>query len=899
MADSEQVAHLLRRAGFGATPADLARFETTPISDVVDFLVDYDRLPDDVDTHIGQSDYVGVTAGRGPFSSNTNIDHARQRWLFRMVHSQRPLQEKMTLFWHNHFATAYSKVTGFAGAIQGTKMMALTRGALPGPPGQIELLREYALDSFRTLLFEVARDPAMVIWLDGRTNLRRRPQENFAREIMELFTWGVGNYTEEDVYEAARVFTGWNLSARQGGANNKDPNAYYEFFYNPNQHDTSAKSFTFPIYRGGDRTIPARSAADGMRDGVDFISALAAHPETARRLARKLWGFFISEIESPDPGFVEAVASEYLANETRMKPVIRYIFRSPWMLDGTRRWARYSWPAEHVARAIRELGWAGFSVDAARTPFANMGHTLFEPPDVAGWSLGADWISTGSMLARMNFAATLASNQRFNLSRDAAADAGRSDGVFPEPAIARADRQRSVRGADDLFADRSHVARQRCEAPGGLVGIPVHLGGRAMKISRREFVRDGVAAFTVSFAAPAFLSDIAQAQGARSRSLVVVYLRGGNDALNTVIPYLDPFYYSRRPAIAIPAGQVLQIGSDPGGTPLGLHPRLTGLRTIFNEGRLAIVQRTGYANSSRSHFQGVDIWGTADPSLRPGWDGWAATSIRCLRRWTRSSAGTRRGPHRVRSSREPWVCRRFRTWARTVSPAPTPLPRRPTSERPRSRCHRTPGPVVRTWRWSTGRCSALLSTLDRVASWGSYAPTVTYPSNGFALALRTVAASIVGGIGTRVYWVSTGGFDTHAGQGNAGGGVYATLMSTFGDGLGAFYTDLQNQGLLNDTLILQFSEFGRRIPENGSEGADHGSGGAMMAVGGSVRGGLYGTSPSLDPSPSNPSLENSGRDVRYDTDFRAVYARVLEGWLGTNSTSILGGDFLTNAPAII
>ena len=198
-----------------------------------------------------------------------------------------------------------------------------------------------------------------------------------------------------------------------------------------------------------------------------------------------------------------------------------------------------------------------------------------------------------------------------------------------------------------------------------------------------------------------------------------------------------------------------------------------------------------------------------------------------------------------------------------------------------------------------GSAFGALSTLDRVASVGSYAPTVTYPNNGFALALRTVAASIVGGIGTRVYWVSTGGFDTHAGQGNAGGGAYATLMSTFGDGLGAFYTDLQNQGLLNDTLILQFSEFGRRIPENGSEGTDHGAGGAMMAIGGSVRGGLYGTSPSLDPRPSNPSLENSGRDVRYETDFRAVYARVLEGWLGTNSTSILGGDFLTNAPPII
>ena len=138
------------------------------------------------------------------------------------------------------------------------------------------------------------------------------------------------------------------------------------------------------------------------------------------------------------------------------------------------------------------------------------------------------------------------------------------------------------------------------------------------QITRRDFLRDGVAAFTVSFAAPAFLSDIARAQGVRSRNLVVVYLGGGNDALNTVIPYQDPFYRSRRPAIAVPAGQVLQIGSDSSRKALGLHPRLTGLRTIFNEGRLAIVQRTGYPNSSRSHFQGLDVWGTANPNTTSG-----------------------------------------------------------------------------------------------------------------------------------------------------------------------------------------------------------------------------------------------------------------------------------------
>ena len=134
------------------------------------------------------------------------------------------------------------------------------------------------------------------------------------------------------------------------------------------------------------------------------------------------------------------------------------------------------------------------------------------------------------------------------------------------------------------------------------------------RTTRRDFIRDGVAAFTVSFAAPAFLCDAARAQGAASRNLVVVYLAGGNDALSTVVPYTDPFYYSRRPAIAVPAGQVLQIGSDAAGKPVGLHPRLTGLRDIFNEGRLAVVQRAGYLNSSRSHFQGTDIWGTADPN---------------------------------------------------------------------------------------------------------------------------------------------------------------------------------------------------------------------------------------------------------------------------------------------
>ena len=139
-----------------------------------------------------------------------------------------------------------------------------------------------------------------------------------------------------------------------------------------------------------------------------------------------------------------------------------------------------------------------------------------------------------------------------------------------------------------------------------------------MKVTRREFVKGGVAAFPVTFGAPAFISELAQAQGARVRNLVILYLGGGNDSLSMLVPYNDPAYYSRRPSIAIPAGSVLQVGADRSNVALGLHPRLTGLRQIFNQGRLALIQRTGYPNQSRSHFQGTDIWSTANPTNSAG-----------------------------------------------------------------------------------------------------------------------------------------------------------------------------------------------------------------------------------------------------------------------------------------
>jgi len=414
-----EIDHLLRRAGFGASAADANTFRDMSSTAAVDHLVNYEGRPDDVDARIGRDDHARVTTSRDLFAPDIDIDDARQRWMFRMIHTRRPLQEKMALFWHNHFATAYSKLAADSGTLQAAKMLAHKAGVLRGPQGQIELFRQYALGNYRDLLLQVAKDPAMLVWLDGNSNTKAKPQENFGREVMELFTVGVGNYTEADVYAAARVFTGWNLRGSEGYSRDDygDMNAYQEFVYYADQHEASAKTFSFPIYSNGSRTIPARSESEGMQDGVDLINALAMHPETARRLARKFWNFFISEVHPPDAGFVQSTAAVYLQNRTEIRPVVRHVLTSPWFNNPSMRHARYAWPAEFVVRAIKEVGWQGFSLDKARAPMANMGMQLFEPPNVGGWPLGTGWFSTGTMLARTNFAATLAASQKEGRSR--------------------------------------------------------------------------------------------------------------------------------------------------------------------------------------------------------------------------------------------------------------------------------------------------------------------------------------------------------------------------------------------------------------------------------------------------------------------------------------------------
>ena len=263
---------------------------------------------------------------------------------------------------------------------------------------------------------------------------------------------------------------------------------------------------------------------------------------------------------------------------------------------------------------------------------------------------------------------------------------------------------------------------------------------------------------------------------------MVLYLGGGNDSLNMVVPYGDPFYYSRRPTIAIPAGEVLQIGSDAGSKVLGLHPRLAGLQQIFNQGRLAIFQRTGYPNLSRSHFLGTDIWSTAshEPRRRVR-AGWVAISTRC-----RSRVDPLVGWNTVRELPRTLL-------ARTVGVPSIPSPAQyaftspnPGAEATYARQTATAHRVARAGRsaaprFVNGNIRNAFATLDRVATVAQYQPTATYPNTGLGQALRAVAGAIVRGIGTKVFWVQTGGFDTHASEGTSTAGAYVNLMSTIND----------------------------------------------------------------------------------------------------------------------
>jgi len=346
--DSVLAAHLLRRAGFGASPEEVQQAVDQGLEATVEGYF--------ADTSEEDADYARVFDSlAGSIVDLEDPGAVQAWWIHRMVHTRHPLREKLTLFWHGHFATNYNKV-----------------GVMPLMQRQLETLRAHAWGDFPDLVLAMARDPAMLIWLDGQTNTKEHPNENFARELMELFTCGIGNYAECDILEAARAFSGWH---REGA----------EFVFHAEEHDFDRK------------TILGRS---GRFDGGDVVDILMQVPATPRFMAGKLLRFFAGE---PAPDVLDEAARLLDSTQLNIKWFLRELFLSRHFHSEACLRKRIASPAEYVIGTVRTLG---IRVPAAelRDRMTAMGQELFAPPNVKGWDGEQKWINSATWPARVAFA---------------------------------------------------------------------------------------------------------------------------------------------------------------------------------------------------------------------------------------------------------------------------------------------------------------------------------------------------------------------------------------------------------------------------------------------------------------------------------------------------------------
>jgi len=370
------------------------------------------------------------------------------------------------------------------------------------------------------------------------------------------------------------------------------------------------------------------------------------------------------------------------------------------------------------------------------------------------------------------------------------------------------------------------------------------------------------------------------AQTASDRTLIVVQMAGGNDGLNTVVPFTDPLYLKMRPTLGIPETKVLPLD-----TRLGLHPNLQPLQKLWHDGHLAIVEGVGYPNPSLSHFQAMDIWQTLDLSGNGG-EGWLGKLVSGL---------VDRDGHPFKALdigvQTAQALQSITTQVPTVASVqsyrlyPDPV----DADGGNTRLHALmklytsyPGPAPYAALLDTTALSAQDGSRQLHQADATYRPAVTYPKGPFADGLKVLAEAIVQGLGLRVGYVTLGGFDTHANQ----AATHDVLMQTLANGVSAFYSDLAVHGKADNVVVMTWSEFGRRVEENGSLGTDHGTAAPMFILGNPVNKGIYGEPPSLS------SLDENG-NLKYTVDFRSVYATVLDRWMGASSKAVLGGSFGT------
>ena len=377
--DTALIAHLFRRAGFGATVDELERRSAQPYEEIVEDLVNPERFPEPDDELIRR--FYPHLAG-----NKDNPAVWNGRWFYRMINSQRPLEEKMTLFWHHVFATGWTKSEH-----------------TPTMVDHMEMLRRNGLAKFSTLLVELSRDPAMIYWLDNCENHGSSINENYGREILELFSMGIGNYTEDDINNAARAFTGWTF---------KQPLPLYPFGhydsafeYRPEDHDDGEKTFL---------------GHTGNFNGEDIIEIIVKQEATARFVCRHIYNFFVVDepqvpawsITPPqDEKAVRTLVDAFMRSGGDIRSVMRTLFNSDFFKQA--RYRRVKSPTEFIAStlklagAYREPGPGLADLEAAATA---MGQKLMDPPSVEGWHTGKEWIDGGTLTERVNFAVGVVSD---------------------------------------------------------------------------------------------------------------------------------------------------------------------------------------------------------------------------------------------------------------------------------------------------------------------------------------------------------------------------------------------------------------------------------------------------------------------------------------------------------
>jgi len=367
-------------------------------------------------------------------------------------------------------------------------------------------------------------------------------------------------------------------------------------------------------------------------------------------------------------------------------------------------------------------------------------------------------------------------------------------------------------------------------------------------------------------------------QNASNKTLVVIQLMGGNDGLNTVVPYGQSAYLQNRPTIGLQAAEILPIDGD-----IALNSQMSGMMGLYKSNKMAIIQGVSYPNPNLSHFQATAIWESAAPDL-PFSNGWLgrymdvantlgtpATAVNLQDLVPQSLLGVTSQPLSFSS------VQRFKVNPLTKNDTTSQSVIQQLNETACNACGEYNALVNQMMQSGLDAMSA--SAVIQAAA-NSYTPQVTYPTDDFSNRLKLAAGIIVSSINPKIVYVTLGGFDTHGNQ----KATQNALLKQLSDGVSAFYNDLSAQGRANNTLMMTFSEFGRRVKENGSRGTDHGTALPQFMVGGQVSPGLYGTTPSLS------SLDNSG-NLLGNIDFRQTYATVLEDWFGIQQTEVLESSF--------